>query len=284
MIEEGGCLERYSEQDWVVGGIINWSDIPYPDFVYDDNQYQYNQNEYKRNTCTVYASMGAYSDNFWEEVTLTERKELVDLAIEQWLDTSIGRYIHKAVALVGSYFDVSYARVDANSEDFWEALMRWFTLVYWYRGNREYNDDRDDDWVVQSNDWWNTTYWHAPRLIVARVVDNVVIVDNYEQRASNVYSWTEYTEKMKNWKMFRYGYFYFDKYTPPMNDLPKHLWPEEYDTTLQKDTVKAREREMQVHLANGGKLLWSVYYSDDPRDKEGIHSRYLDDLRGVRPQ
>lgn len=282
MFEEWGALEQYSERDWIVWWMVNREDIWYPKFVYEDKRIQYDQNEYKRNTCTVYACMWAYSDNFWFEIPFPIRKEIVELAIEEWLDTSIWWYLHKAVALCWDYLNVSRARVTAWSEDFREALNRGFTLVYWYRWNATYNKDKNDDAIVQSNDRWETTYWHAPRLISAKVIDEVVVVDNYETREINIYTLPEYSEKIKNWEMFRNAYFYFDEYTPPMSILPEHMWPEEFDTELQKETVKAWESEMQKHISNGWELLYSRYASDDSRDKNQILSRYLNDLQNFR--
>lgn len=275
---EWGAIERYWEADWVLWGVVDREQIANPQFRFQDKEVQYNQDEYKSNTCTVYQAMGAYSDLRGKEIPLIQRKELVDLAIEWGLDVDEGWYLDSAVKLVAKYFwDVSWARVKTGSPDYAIAKNKWFSLMEWYGGNRTYNRDRDDNGVVDTNDWGTRSYWHA-----RRSTSTDTRVDNYSIRPTNVYRLPELGEKIKSGNIFVYSYFYFDKIELPMVELPKHITDKEVRTGDQKDIIKARETEMWVTLANWGKLLYTNYYSVDPRDYPQILARMLNDLQEFR--
>lgn len=267
--KEWGIIdEQYSEADWIMWGIIDWSDIAKPTNKFSTKRIQYNQDEYQKNTCTIYASIWAYSSLRAREINLETRKNIVDNAIELWLDVSIGRYVNYAVKCVADYFeDVSYARVKVGSEDFRKALELWFDMVGGYSGNSIYNKDRDDDIIVQWNDRGKKTYSHCIRhtiedISIAKKWDTY-IVDNYKTRKSNVYTFAELEEKIKNGNIFTRCYFYFDKFTPIMANLPKHISKEEATTPEARDIVVARENEISVRLE---KSYWN---------KDKLYANYL---------
>ena len=283
LMREWGAIERNPENDWKLWGIVNRESIDPPEYTWMDNKFVYDQDEYKSNTCTVYQAIWAYSDFKGYYVPYEERKELVDLAIWGWLDTSIGWYLYKAVDLVRNYYeDISSVSVIFGSEDYWKAIDMWFSMMDWYKGNREYNDDRDDDKVVQSNNWGATTYWHALRGTDFGIEDTVKKVDNYKWRDSNVYSLPTVSKKIESGNMFVYSYFYFNKIEPPMAELPPHIIPDRFVTTDSYEIAKARETEMQAHINNGWKLLYSNYNTTDIRDFPQVLARYLNDLQEFR--
>jgi len=272
-----------TEADRVLGWVVNRDDILDPVNTFEDNQYEYNQDEFislwRRNLCTMYQAFGAWSDLTGEYIDTDTRRELVAKSIEQWLDVSIGWYVHRAVKLVADYFDdISYARVIMDSDDYHTALDKWFSLMEWYRGNSAYRIDRNDNRIVETNDWGIWSYWHARR---AWGIDQRT--DNYEGRDSNIYRLPELGKKIEGGNIFKYAYFYFDKITLPWPDkLPPHISTKDMPTQLWKDTVKAWETEMVIHLLRGGKLIYSNYYSLDARDYDQILVRMLNDLQQFR--
>jgi len=278
MSTEGGAIEYYSEADWIVGWVVNRDDIAEPEFTFEDNEFEYNQDEFERNTCTVYQAIGAYSDLRGQYIGENTRKELVEKAIEQWLDTSIGWYVHRAVKLVADYFgDVSYARVAVWWDDYDIAKDMGFSLMEWYRGNRTYKDDRDDDWVVDTNNRGTHSYWHARR---AWWEDNRT--DNYAGRNTNIYRLPELEKKMESGNIFSRAYIYFDRLEMPDWNLPPHVSPASFSTPLAKETAKAWETEMKIHMLRWWKLLYTNYYSSNPKDYDQILARYLNDLQEFR--
>ena len=169
--------EQYWEADWILWGIINWEDIAVPKSTFWENKYQYNQTSIPdwQNDCTIVSAMWCYGDNMWYKFTEEEHQEIHDLAVEEWLDVDRWRRLHKAIDLVRRYKnDSSSARVSVNSEDFREAINRWFSVQVGYWGNKAYNDAKNDDGVMELKERGTATYYHAIR----RVLDNI-IVDNY---------------------------------------------------------------------------------------------------------
>lgn len=279
MSTEWGAIERYSEADWMLGSVIERTDIADAEFRFYDKTIEYNQDEYKQNTCTVYAAMWAYSDLRWIEIPFEKRKEIIDLAIDGWLDVNEWWRLHKAVKLVADYFwDVSYARIILGSEDENMARNKWYTIISWYKWNREYNLDRDDDWIVQKNERWEPTYWHAPRFVALEEV-----ADNYKKRATNIYRLPELEKKIEWGNMFRYGYFYFNKISmSPIVNLPMHISPDSVRTPARKEIVVAREQEATVWLQKWNQLSYSEYMADNEYDEWDVISRMLIDLKTIR--
>lgn len=276
---EWGAIERYSEADRVLWGLINREDIPTPEYTFWDNEIQYNQDEYKSNTCTMYQAFWAWSDLTGEEISLEDRRNMIDLAIEQGLDVSVGWYVHRAVKLVADYmWEVSYVRVPVDSFDYYRALDMWFSLMEWYKGNREYISDRDNNWVVEINDWWDSTYWHARR---ASWVDSRI--DNYLGRDTNIYKLPELDTKIDSWNIFTYAYFYFDKIEmPPITNLPPHISPDDVASPQRREIVIARENEGSQRLRDWNELNYSVYTADTPIDETDAITRMIVDLYMIR--
>lgn len=250
---EWWALERYSESDWIMWSSVNWSDVP----TITPTLIQYNQDEYEQNTCTVYAAMGAWSAVTGKEIEADKRKEIVQEAIKRWLDTSIWWRVHSAVKLVyDMMWEVSFVSVPVWSDDYFEAIKRGYHLVAWYNGNRTYNNDRDNNGVVEINNWGKTSYWHCIR---HKNYTDLEVVDNYPARKTNIYQLPNIQEKQKVWgQIFYNAYFYIPKLIIDMSNLPEHI------TTGNTEVIKAWETETSQRLNNGG-------------DKSKLYRNYIDE-------
>jgi len=273
---EGGALEKYNESDWRMWGMIDRDKVP----TITPTLVELDQNEYQRNTCTVYASMASYVASTGNHIPEIHRYDIVDQSIDRWLDISIWRWVSMAVKLIYDQFDdVSYVSCKIWSDDFWEAIKRWYHLVAWYSWNKVYNDDRDDDGSVATNDWGKWTYGHCIRFAKQPWTD-LIIVDNYKQRETNIYKLPDLAEKIKSWNMFYNCYFYIPKIIIPMSNLPEH--GTFFSTPLRLEVLEARKTELSVHIDNGWKPTYSIYIFDNPTDETDIIGKMQTELGFLR--
>lgn len=159
----------------------------------------YSQYEIQKNSCTLHASMTAYSGLTGYRFTLEERKEIYQEALNQGFDPSVGWYINKAVHLIKKYVDtrndlqsVEYRKFTVGSPEFNKALRLGYMPILGYRGNREFNKDRNDDKILQKTEFGTSSYGHAltGRYDVGSRYKGFTLtglVDNYPNRDSNQY-------------------------------------------------------------------------------------------------
>ena len=274
-MSEWWALEMYSESDWRMWGIVKREDVADIEWTL----ILYNQDEYKRNTCTLYASMSAWSYTTGIEIPLEKRKEIVDKAIVLWLDTSIWRRVNKAVKLIADeMWLVSYVSVPMWSDDYWEGVKKWYRMIWWYGGNATYNKDRDNNNRVELNKRGKQSYAHCIWL-----QDNLdhKVVDNYNKRPSNIYEFPNLQAKIKeSWQMFYNTYFYVSKIIIPMDNLPKH--DTNFSTPLRLEVLKSWKAELSVHINNGWKPTYDVYTFDNPTDETDIIGKMQTELAFLR--
>ena len=171
------AIETYDDRDYLLGGEVVLDD---PKHTYWDNKIEYHQPDTHKNSCTVHAAMGAYSDLTGHIFSLDERKDMWDMAIERGADPSIGWHLNMATKLVSDVVkDVDYWRVKVATEDFFKALDQGYTVICGYRGNAEYNKDRNDG-TLDDLIFGTSTYGHAVRIVKAQDYYEI-IVDNYSK-------------------------------------------------------------------------------------------------------
>ena len=232
------AIEVYGEADWKLGSIPELVKAPHTFF---EQQIQYNQLDTWATDCTLYWSMWAVSDLTWKVWTLEERKEIHELALDEWLDPASGRWLHKAVDLIRrNSSNISSLRVEMNSKDLWDVLELWYSVITWYKWNRQYSDDVDDNCIVETAEIWKSTYWHCLR--VTKVKDKIYVIDNYFWRkVCNVYRHAVFQEQIDNWVFFYNWYIYFETIPMPINLLPLHI--KAGDNPDYYNEILAREKE-----------------------------------------
>jgi len=145
--------------------LVNWDSLPIPESEYLKNKKAYYQPEVHKLSCSLHACMTTISNNFSLSFTLTERLEILDMAIDRWFDTSFWWYMDKAVKLLRDYcrdkrgLDLNYHRV--HYTQFKELAHAWFSIVSWYRYALGMWRDRSD-WIVWEDvaEYWDKKYGH----------------------------------------------------------------------------------------------------------------------------
>jgi len=194
--------------------------------------------------------------------------------------------VPKAVDLVRRRMgDVSSARVLVGSEDYFKALLMGFTLITGYGGNRVYNQDRDNNGILEINQRGKATYHHAiPHTVIDdKGTQGVVDSSSISRPKTNVYANPEINKKVdESGNYFSRAYFYFKKIDLTMANLPKHLTRDDVLTPAQQQTVIAWENEASKHLADGGKLSFTDYRTDNVADHPLILAKMVVDLDRIR--
>lgn len=192
----------------------------------------------------------------------------------------------KAVDLVRRTMgDVSSARVAVGSEDYFKALLLGFTLITGYGGNRTYNQDRDNNGILEINKRGKASYQHAiPHAIIDdKGTQGVIDSSAIGRPNTNVYSNPEIVKKVdESGNYFGWAYFYFTKITLPMTNLPKHILRTDVATHTQAQAVIAWENEASKYIADGGTLLYTDYWTDNVADHPLILAKMMDDLARIR--
>jgi len=220
----GVISEVTDKRDWLGADI----DLPRSpkgtDSFVKNGSIQYNQNDVHKNSCTLHGAMTAYSGLTGYEFSLDERKEIYQEALKRGFDNSIGWYIYSAVKLIAEWankhcpVEVEYFRYNIGTPDFNKALRLGYMPVIGYRGNREYNADRDDNGIIDKEQVINSTYGHclSGRYLKGSMYKGFSLtgaVDNYTTRKTNCYSIpTNYWKRLvKNGVFFTTAYIYVVK-------------------------------------------------------------------------
>jgi hypothetical protein len=217
----GVIAERVKDTDWL------GSDIILPRAPQGTNSFvkngviQYDQRQVASHSCPIHGAIGAYSALTGRRFTLDERKELWALALELGAIDGVGWYINEAVDLVRRYVNdnasfvdkVSSYRVALDSLEFGTAMRLGYSVIVGYRGNSEFNKDRDDNDILNGLDFINTTYGHCVHTNYSVGDEFDRVVDSYLPRPTNLFR-----IPTANWKrlvmnriFMKYGYIYLIK-------------------------------------------------------------------------
>lgn len=282
--EYGGVInEQLKESDWRVWSVINWDDIDPPRTTWREHKHVYDQDRIGLNSCTLATACGCYTDAtgiVLDYEMLQERYREATQLPHRALDPERGWRVGDAFEFVGrKQGDMSRAYVKLGSPDYYLALEKWFSLSTGYGWNRTYNIDRNEDSVVQKNHRGSASYHHCIRHVVTDETNNVLIPDNYPKRASNVYRNPEIHKKIEeSGNYFTRWYFYFQKNSLLMANLPQHISRDEVTSPETREIIIARETEISAWLNNGGdpaKLYKNYTWSH-------AITRMLIDLKWVR--
>lgn len=194
-----GCLWLWAkETDYILTAwLLDSLPTLYPQ---DEIIYQYNQwkQSWSKNSCTLFSPIGAVSSLFNAEVPLSTIKEWdsesynhwriewewwrvqlwVDFITDCWNKSEFGK----------KYWNVAYYSIDLKDDE----LVKWildkrYSICTGYSWNAKYNNDRNDNWVLDWVDFWARTYGHAVQAIWSEI-NPARIQDNYYWTAKyNIY-------------------------------------------------------------------------------------------------
>lgn len=186
-------LQDFILTDWDIDTLPNL-------YEQDRKRFQYNQANQRWSTvsCTIFSAVGAVADLMNYDFSLDEIKEIDELSYSKWRIRWEGRYTQSAVhlvylrrnnneELVKKYWKISYYRVNKYSERIDEILQRWYTMVTNMKPTAEYQADYRKDAMLDWNQFWTSTNWHA--------ID-IIRDDEKERSVKDSYKW----RKTSNWK------------------------------------------------------------------------------------
>lgn len=185
----------------------------------DEIRFEYNQwdQERSKNSCTIFAALGMYSDLTNYEFSLAEIKEVDDSSYLPWYAHTrlpwkwwyvkdavdcVRKYVNGRKDLVEKYGKVASYRISKYDDEIVEdTLGKLYTIDWNHWLNSEYTKDKAD-WMIDGTDFWTITSWHS--------VD--VINYQWQRSVKNSYKWTKnniYWLKNKLSQISNFGtYFY----------------------------------------------------------------------------
>ena len=141
----------------------------------DEIRYEYNQanQSWSKVSCTIFSAMWAVSDLMNYEFSLAELKEVDELSYTKWRTRWEWWWTKDAVDLVCKWWNekhwdlwkVAYYRVSKHSNLVDEILQKWYTMVTNFKPTTEYKSDYRKDAVLDWNEFWKNTTWHAIDII-----------------------------------------------------------------------------------------------------------------------
>jgi hypothetical protein len=196
---ENGCLwlwektTDYILTEWILDALPTL----YPQ---DEIIFQYNQwkQKWSKKSCTLFSPIGAISDLMniqiwmdraeeWDKDSYNHwRKEWEWRRVQLWVDHICKKYNESDLAK--EHWKVAYYSIDLkNNALVKKVLDKRYTICTWYDGNSKYNNDIDDNGVLNGVEFWKKTYGHAVNAIwwintPSRIKDNY-----YETAKYNIY-------------------------------------------------------------------------------------------------
>lgn len=199
---------RVAPTDWCLGvgeqptdfilteGLLNWLPTLYQQ---DEKIYQYNQWNQKRSlkSCTIFSPVGAISDLQNIEIELAEIKERDQETYNKWRRKDSGWYVKHGVDHIVDCWNkskhwkelwkVAYYSFPLKDNQLLQSIFsKRYTVCTGYNGNANYNNDKNDNGVLNNVIFGKTTYWHAVNAI--RGINTPArIKDNYKDTRYNIY-------------------------------------------------------------------------------------------------
>jgi len=267
-----GTEEVYGEADWqLVGSSISVVDAPKS---FWDYQIEYHQPDVSNSSCSLHACLWALSDLTGYKFGLEEIKWLWNEAKKDGASEWWGWWMYKAVDLVRHYRNNTHPLSTITSwqirlgwNKYRDVLDKWYSVIVGYRWNRLYNNDVDDNCILEWYEFGEGTYWHAIRTYKKRpndfgkLVNGIYWTDNYEKTKNcNVYRLAQNARLIENNVFFSYGYFYSFINNPMSNViLPRHIQP---SSGAERSISLAWENIMTKYMEDGGKPSFKNYVDD----------------------
>lgn len=170
-------------------------------YLQDETIFQYNQwkQNWSENSCTLFSPIGAVSSLFNVEIPLDAIKiwdtdsygkwrvpwewwwvsMWVDHITKEWNDSEFWK----------KYGKVAYYSIDLKDDELVKGVLeKRYAICTWYSGNAKYNNDKNDNGVLDWTSFWARTYGHAVEAIWSINKCPARIQDNYYWTAKyNIY-------------------------------------------------------------------------------------------------
>lgn len=197
MIEEmDGCLglwekvTDYRLTEWLLDALP-------PLYQQDEIIYQYNQGTqtWSQKSCTLFSPVGAISDlvnlqiwldyiKAWDKSSYSKgRKEDAGWYVAFGVDHICSEY--NASDLAKKYWKVAYYSIDLKDNELVKKVLdKRYTICTGYQWNAKYNNDKNDNWILEWTEFGTPTYWHAVNAIwwittPSRIKDNYFETNRY---------------------------------------------------------------------------------------------------------
>ena len=261
-------MDWIKESDWILWRTITVDDLPDAPTNFRKNKRQVNQNDIAPNICTITSSFWCVADVTGYEPTDADILEVRS----RWLnhpthpfDPNVWWYVHLSVDEVRKYCDEVWIELSTLWFLIWSreheiALEKWYSVTTWHSANRQYNIDRDDDWIVSV--WWihnPVTYWHSNRQSRKENESRLMKVDSYFPRKTNIYELANQEEMLEAWRQFKRWFIFFPKYIMDTKDLPIHVLRDQVTDADDRDIIIAWETELSIAMKKWVKPIYSNY-------------------------
>lgn len=232
----------------ILTGAIEW-DIQYDDVAWDlpqlpkapytflDFKHQWRQGT---SECVLYSVIWCVADNTAFDFTTQDISELKDMLPKYWRDVKEWMYLTRGWDLVVDRFKSKWrvlkkVVVSTYTNDFREALDKWYSVQFGSKIWSDYIKDINADWDIDII--FNGSTGHARRIFKHKDTGNYYIVENFVW--SLKYNVIEVTPVMmnrliKSWKLFYQSFVYY--FEPKKTDWREKLrikW-EEYKAKIGK--------------------------------------------------
>lgn len=190
-----GCLGAGEQDtDYV---LCDWDDDLLPNlYQQDDIRYEYNQSNqsWSKKSCTIFSAIGAVSDLKNYKFPLDEIKEIDELSYTKGRIRGEGWYVNSAANLVRQWWNehhrdlwmIANYRISKYSPMLDEAIKKKYTIFGNYCPTWAYSKDYNTDAVLDWNEFWYNTNWHAIDIIWD---GHRAVKDSYKGRKT--YDWTK---------------------------------------------------------------------------------------------
>lgn len=181
----------------------------------DEKIYQYNQ--YKENrskkSCTIFSAVWWVSDLMNYQFDYWEIKEIDEESYNQWRRKGEWWWVLSAVELVQDWWNktkkdkIAFYQVSVKDNQLLKKILNdRYTVCTGYNGNSTYNNDKNDNGVLNKKEFWKSTYGHAISTIWSVNNNPLRIKDNYEGTKYNIYDVANNLSDISCF--FEYGYLY----------------------------------------------------------------------------
>lgn len=217
MIKNGVIAELYSDKDYELSGALSLLNLPNAPKRFSDSKIQYQQTEISEMCCTMVGSLTAFSNLTGYVFTVSQMKEIWELCKKQGASDSYGFYLNKAVDIIREYVNklnigkfVTF-RVGIGFDEYYGVMKKGYMVVTGYSGNGKWNNDKNDNGVIDDVEFGESTYTHIIATFDddANTKNSINVVDSYLKTSpKNIYKIPDIIPLYKNNTIFKYGYVF----------------------------------------------------------------------------
>ena len=226
-IKNGVISEIYNDSDYELSGALSVQNLPNAPHKFTDFMIQYHQPDISEMSCTVHGCLTAFSALTGYKFTDEQRREIWELCKNDGASDVYGYYLNKAVDIVRNYVNklnigtfVTF-RIPLGFDEYYGVIKKGYMVVSGYNGNTKWNQDKNDNGVIDYIDFGTSTYSH----IIAHydpspdTKNEINFADNYKKTSPfNVYKIPNIIPLYQNNTLFKYGYVFAYNDVEPVLD------------------------------------------------------------------